>query len=157
MTGGRTILIAVDGDDAEVCAGRATQAATSLFPDATFRFVHVARPVAMTPAGAYGPAGMAPMAVGPIDLEGERADILRSAHEVAEQAARESGVPNATSVGLIGEPAETVIAEAAACGAAAIVISAHDRGWVERLFHHSVRRDIERMSTVPVVVAPAAC
>ncbi len=55
---------------------------------------------------------------------------------------------------MIGDPADALIGEATACDAAAIVVSAHDRGWIERLFHHSVRQDIERLSPVPVLVVP---
>ncbi|MAT04041.1 MAG: hypothetical protein CL424_03240 [Acidimicrobiaceae bacterium] len=150
MTNPATILIAVDADEG---AKRATLAAASLFPDARFRFAHVARPVPLTPPGAYGPAGVAPVGVAAVD-DLDPAKTKESARAVAAQAANDCGRPDATAVGLIGEPADALIEEAVSCGAVAIVVSAHDRGWVERLFHHSVRDDIERLSPIPVVVAP---
>lgn len=151
MTNRATILIAVDADEG---AKRATLAATSLFPDATLRFAHVARPVPLTPPGAYGPAGVAPVGVAPVDADLDPEETKESARAVAAHAASECGRADATAVGLIGDPADELIEEATSCGAVAIVVSAHDRGWIERLFHHSVREDIQRMSPVPVVVAP---
>lgn len=151
MTNPATILIAVDAEEG---AKRATLAAASLFPDATLRFAHVARPVPLTPPGAYGPAGVAPVGVAPVDPELDPEETKQSARAVAQQAAADSGRPDAAAVGLIGDPADALIDEATDCGAAAIVVSAHDRGWIERLFHHSVSDDIQRMSPVPVVVVP---
>jgi nucleotide-binding universal stress UspA family protein len=152
MTNPSTILIAVDDDEG---GRRAAVAATALFGrDASYRFVHVARPVPMTPPGAYGPAGMAPVGFAPVDVERDQDEIRESAAAVASHAATEAGLLSASAVGLLGEPADALIDEAVECGAAAIVVSAHDRGWVERLFHHSVRGDIVRMSPVPVLVVP---
>lgn len=152
MTNQPTILIAVDDDEG---GRRAAAAAAALFgTDATYRFAHVARPIPMTPPGAYGPAGMAPVGFAPIDVNRDEDEIRDSAAAVASHIATEAGLPSATSVGLLGEPADALIDEAASCGAAAIVVSAHDRGWIERLFHHSVRGDIVRMSPVPVLVVP---
>ena len=147
MTNPATILIAVDADEG---AKRATLAATSLFPGATLRYAHVARPVPVTPPDAYGAAGLALTTTIDVDPDETKA----SARAVAVQAAADAGTPDADAVGLMGDPADALIEEATSCGAAAIVVSAHDRGWVERLFHHSVRDDIERMSPVPVVVVP---
>ena len=152
MTNQPTILIAVDDDEG---GRRAATAAAALFgTDATYRFAHVARPIPMTPPGAYGPAGMAPVGFAPIDVDRDENEIRDSAAAVASHIATEAGLASATSVGLLGEPADALIDEAVSCGAAAIVVSAHDRGWIERLFHHSVRRDIVRMSPVPVLVVP---
>lgn len=151
MTNPATVLIAVDADEG---SKRAALAALSLFPDAVLRFAHVARPVPLTPPGAYGPAGVAPVGVVAVDQELDPDETRQSAREVAAHAAAEAGVPDAVSVGLIGDPADALIDEAVECGAAAIVVSAHDRGWIERLFHHSVRDDIQRRSPVPVLVVP---
>ena len=147
-----TILIAVDADEG---AKRAALAAMSLFPGATLRFAHVARPVPLTPPGAYGPAGVAPVGVAAADTELDPEETIESARAVAVQAATEAGAADAATVGLIGNPADALIEEATACGAAAIVVSAHDRSWIERLFHHSVREEVQQMSPVPVVVVPA--
>jgi nucleotide-binding universal stress UspA family protein len=152
MTNPATVLIAVDDDEG---GQRAAAAAAALFgPEAHYRFAHVARPIPMTPPGAYGPAGMAPVGFAPVDIGRDEGEIRESAASVASLAATEAGLPSATSVGLLGEPADALIDEATSCGAAAIVVSAHDRGWIERLFHHSVRSDIVRMSPVPVLVVP---
>ena len=152
MTTPSTILIAVDDDEG---GRRAATAAAALFgSDAVYRFAHVARPVPMTPPGAYGPAGMAPVGFAPVDVERDQQEIIESATAVASYVAAEAGLASAASVGLLGEPADALIDEAVSCGAAAIVVSAHDRSWIERLFHHSVRTDIVRMSPVPVVVVP---
>lgn len=151
MTTPAIILIAVDADEG---AERATLAAASLFPDATLRFAHVARPVPLTPPGGYGPAGVAPVGVAPADAALDPEETKDSARAVAVQAAADAGRPDAAAVGLVGDPADALIEEATECGAAAIVVSAHDRSWIERLFHQSVSEEIQRMSPVPVVVAP---
>ena len=152
MTTPSTILIAVDDDEG---GRRAAAAASALFgSEASYRFAHVARPVPMTPPGAYGPAGMAPVGFAPVDVTRDREDTLESAAAVASHIAAEAGLASATSVGLLGEPADALIDEAVSCGAAAIVVSAHDRSWIERLFRHSVRSEIVRTSPVPVLVVP---
>jgi nucleotide-binding universal stress UspA family protein len=152
MTNRSTILIAVDDDEG---GRRAAAASVALFGSAAaYRFAHVARPVPMTPPGAYGPAGMAPVGFAPVDIDRDEHEVRESARAVASHVAAEAGLADASAVGLFGEPADALIDEAVSCGAAAIVVSAHDRGWIERLFHHSVRGDIVRMSPVPVLVVP---
>jgi nucleotide-binding universal stress UspA family protein len=147
-----TILIAVDTEGG---SSHAALAAANLFGEAaSYRFAHVARPVPMTPPSAHGPEGVAPVGYAPVDADHDREAVIESAREVAAHAADDAHMVGATAVGLIGEPADALIDEAVACHASAIVVSAHDRGWVERLFHHSVRSDIERMSPVPVLVVP---
>jgi nucleotide-binding universal stress UspA family protein len=150
MTTPSTILIAVDDDEG---GRRAAHAAVALFgSEPSYRFAHVVRP--MTPPGADGPGGMAPVGFAPVDVQRDHDAIIESAALVASHAATEAGLDSATSVGLLGEPADALIDEAINCGAAAIVVSAHDRSWIERLFHHSVRSDIVRMSPIPVLVVP---
>jgi nucleotide-binding universal stress UspA family protein len=62
----------------------------------------------------------------------------------------------AESVGLIGHPADAIIDEAVRCGADAVVVSPHQHGWIDRLFHRSVADEIQKLSPLPVIVVPAA-
>jgi len=152
------ILIAVP---AEGGVERAAAAAVAVFgPDARYRFAHVAEPVPMTPPMTAGPAGFAPVGLAPADIAHmsvtERDEMLASSKAVATRAAEEAGLPDAETVGLYGDPAEAVIDEAVRCGASVIVITAHHRGWLDSMLHHSVSRDLEKESPVPLLVVPAA-
>ena len=161
MTTHPTILIAVGVDEA---AERAALAATALFgTDATYRFAHVAQPVPLTPpTSAMFPASasVAPIGIAPVDTTNRTADdagddTIASARAVAAHAAAEVGMPTAEAVGLVGHPADAIIEEAAACGATVIVVSPHEHGWIDRLFHHSVSDEIQKTSPVPVLVVPS--
>ena len=160
-----TILIAVDVEEG---AGRAAVAARALFgSDATYRFAHVAQPVPLTPplAATATPLSTAyPVGVAPVDPDTEQAatrhgavssdETIDSARAVAARAAADAGLESAESVGLIGHPADAIIDEATACGADAIVVTPHHHGWIDRLFHQSVSDEIQKTSSIPVLVVP---
>lgn len=157
-----TILIAVDVDEG---AGRAALAATSLFgTDATYRFAHVAQPVPLTPpitAMSPASASVAPIGVAPVDTSVEAGDehadeTIESARAVAARAAADAGMPAAETVGLLGHPADAIIDDAVTRGATAIVVTPHQRGWVDRLFHQSISDEIQKTSPIPVLVVPSA-
>jgi nucleotide-binding universal stress UspA family protein len=156
------ILIAVDVDEG---AERAALAATALFgTDATYRFAHVAQPVPLTPPlSAMYPAsaGVAPIGGARVQTSGSASDesadeTIESARSVAAHVASEVGMPMAQTVGLIGHPADAIIDEAASCGADAIVVTPHDHGWIDRLFHHSISDEIQKTSPIPVIVVPSS-
>lgn len=158
MTTHPTILIAIDvGEGAE----RSALAASALFgPDARYRFAHVARPVPLTPPVALpASASAAPIGMLTVDVstmsDEELHDTIASAKSVAAHAANDAGMPSAESIGLVGHPADAIIDEAASCGADAIVVSPHEHGWIDRLFHQSVSDEIQQTSTVPVIVVPS--
>jgi nucleotide-binding universal stress UspA family protein len=158
MTTQPTITIAVDasGD-----AARTVQAATALFgTDASYRFVHVAQSVPMTlPATAATPGvvGVAPTGVAGVEAERllDPAEQIDSARVVAEQAAADAGMPDASAIGLAGDPATALIDDALECGAATIVVGAHDRGWLDRLLTTSVSKELQRNAPMPIVIVPA--
>jgi nucleotide-binding universal stress UspA family protein len=160
MSAHPTVLIAVDIDGG---GERAARAASALFgADATYRFAHVAQPVPMAPptAGAFpAAAGVAPVGTAPVVTEAmtdqDVEATIDSAQSVAARAARDAGLPAATAVGLIGDPADAVIEEALRCGAQAIVVTPHHHGWIDRLFHRSIADEIRKVSPVPVVVVPS--
>ncbi len=158
----QTILIAVDADGN---ADRMVRAAVTLFGDsAAYRFAHVAQSVPMTmpaTAGAPGVAGVAPTGLTPADAERmldpseQAASALAVAEMAAGRAAGDAGVPDATAIGLVGDPADALIDEALSCGAVAIVVEAHDRSWLDRLLTQSVAKTLQDRSPMPIVVVPA--
>lgn len=158
MTTKPTITIAVDatGD-----ASRTMRAADALFGDhAAYRFVHVAEAVPMTlpvTAASPGLVGVAPTGVTDADAERllDPSEQIESARTVAEQAAADAGIPGATAVGLAGDPASALIDDAIECGAVAIVVGSHDRGWLDRLLTSSVSKELQRNAPMPIVVVPA--
>jgi nucleotide-binding universal stress UspA family protein len=156
-----TILIAVDLDEG---ADRAALAATALFgTDATYRFAHVAQPVPLTPpvssmfpaSATVAPIGVAPVDTTPRDVNEPADDTLDSARAVAARAATDAGMSSAEAVGLVGHPADAILDEAVSCGADVIVVTAREHSWIDRLFHHSVADEIQKTSTIPVLVVPA--
>ena len=49
--------------------------------------------------------------------------------------------------------ADAILAAAREHGVDVIVVGSHDRGWLGRLFHHSVADDVVRHAPIPVLVA----
>ncbi len=128
--------------------------------DAIYRFAHVAESVPMTmpaTAGAPGVAGVAPTGITPSDAERllDPEAQAESARAVAEQAATAAGMSAGTAVGLAGDPADALIDEAIECGAATIVVGAHDRSWLDRLLTQSVSKALQDRAPMPIVVVPA--
>ena len=150
------VMIATDGTDASV---RAAAVARGLFgTEATYTFVHVedsagvgTQPVIGVPgAGAAAPATFAESA--PAETADEVAERARA---IAGRSAYEAGMANAVAVGLIGDPAPTLAAEAAHRGVDVIVAPGDPaKGWFSKLFSSSTAAELERVATVPVLVVP---
>jgi len=75
----------------------------------------------------------------------------RAAAVAARQADR-AGV-GASAIGGVGDAADAILTAARAHGVDVIVVGSHDRGWLGRLFHHSVTEDLVRHAPIPVLVA----
>lgn len=81
-------------------------------------------------------------AVLPADAAGRRASDV----------ADEADLPTVQSIGEVGDPAHVIVRAAEDVGADCIVLGSHDRGWLSRLFHHSVTDAVTRESSVPVLI-----
>jgi nucleotide-binding universal stress UspA family protein len=62
---------------------------------------------------------------------------------------------SAEVVGLLGDPADEVIALAEERHADVIVVGTHERGWLSRLLTTSVADEVRSRSSIPVLVVPA--
>lgn len=150
------VMIAADGTDASV---RAAAVARGLFgPEASYTFVHVEDRLepASPPVAAVPGAGVAIPLVrsesSPMENEDEAATRARS---IAGRTAYDAGMANAPVVGLIGDPATTIAAEAAHRGVDVIVAPGEpSKGWFSKLFSSSMTADLERVAAVPVLVVP---
>jgi nucleotide-binding universal stress UspA family protein len=104
-----------------------------------------------------------PMARSLLEVEdAARAQATQDLERVAErlrarQKARFNGKPpvEIEVVAKLGTPAETILAEAAARGAARIVVGTHGRRGLEHVLLGSVAERVARMATVPVLIAHA--
>jgi nucleotide-binding universal stress UspA family protein len=70
---------------------------------------------------------------------------------LARQRAFEAGV-GARPIGEVGDPAAAILDAARAHEVDVIVVGSHERGWLARLFHHSVSEDVVRDADIPVLV-----
>jgi nucleotide-binding universal stress UspA family protein len=160
------VLIAVDATDSSV---HAVETAHRLFgDDADYLVLNVG-------AGSYVPVPIFPSEVGMItpmawapivpphgaagDVSGDSAESeLSSDAEVAETIAKqigeEGGLPDATALGVVGDPAGSIIDVAVEHSADVIVVGTHERGWLTRLLTSSVADEVRRESPIPVLVLP---
>jgi nucleotide-binding universal stress UspA family protein len=149
------VMIATDGTEASV---RAAAVARGLFgTEASYTFVHVedtgtsaTQPVVGVPGA--GVAAPAMIEATPLESPDEVAERARA---IAGRSAYESGMATAVAVGLVGDPAPTLAAEAAHRGVDVIVAPGDPaKGWFSKLFSSSTTAELERVATVPVLVVP---
>jgi nucleotide-binding universal stress UspA family protein len=144
-----TVLIAVDGSalDLIVC-----DRAHRLFgDDAQYVVVNVLEdPImfATTPLGEGLSMTVTPAAWTTTDGE----EVADHARHVADDAAERSHLPHAEPVGVVGHPADVIVAAADEHAADVIVLGTHDRGWLDRWLDPSVSKAVTHASTVPVLL-----
>ncbi|MGH9133832.1 MAG: universal stress protein [Ilumatobacteraceae bacterium] len=162
-----TVMIAVDATDSSV---RAVRTAHRLFGDdvsylllnvGTGRYVPV--PFIPSEVGMISPLAWGPLvqsqdtAVEARADSGPESDVLTDA-EVAEIIARqtgeEGGLPDATALGTVGDPASAIVDVAVEHAADLIVVGTHERGWLTRLLSPSIADEVRRASPIPVLVVP---
>lgn len=137
------VLIAADSTETSVAAARV---AHRLFGDtAEYLVVNVDR--TMNDALAWGAAY--PMV---LPLPEDDPDAATRAEHVAAEVADEAHLPSAESIGDTGDPAHAIINAAHEHGVDVIVVGAHQRSWLSRLFSGSVTSDIVREADIPVLV-----
>jgi nucleotide-binding universal stress UspA family protein len=164
------VLIAVDDSDSSLVAART---AHRLFGDsAEYTVINVAdaTPVywgddALGSGMVYplavpapGMMGSMPLTVSSPDTSGRgRSEHVVEPAEIAEQTAQQvvaqAGIHDARPVGELGDPAQAIVAAAHDYDADVIVVGAHDRGWLQRLFNSSVADAVVRKADTPVLIA----
>ena len=77
-----------------------------------------------------------------------------AAETIAKLTGEEGGLPEATALGIIGDPATAIIDVGLEHSADVIVVGTHQRGWLDRLLSTSVADDVRRESPLPVLVVP---
>ena len=155
-----TVLIAVDATDSSV---HAVETAHRLFgDDADYLVLNVGAgvylPIAIFPGelGLISPLAWAP-AVQPdpaVDDVGDATTDADVAETIAKLTGEEGGLPRATALGIVGDPAGSIIEVAVNHAADVIVVGTHERGWLTRLLTSSVADDVRRESPIPVLVVP---
>jgi len=170
-----TVLIAVDETESSV---HAVETAHRLFgDDADYLVLNVGSgtymPVAVFPSDV---AMITPLVWAPMDPpepdaddaptddahtdEGsdDGSDDVSSDADVSEAIAKltgeEGGLPEATTLGVVGDPAGSIIDVAVEHSADVIVVGTHERGWLTRLLTSSVADEVLRESPIPVLVVP---
>jgi nucleotide-binding universal stress UspA family protein len=159
-----TVLIAVDGSESSV---KAVATAHRLFgDDADYLVVNVASttyvPVAVFPSevGMITPLAMAPLVhprageLGDEDTSDDVESDVDVAESIAKQIGQEGGLASATALGVVGDPARSIIDVAVDHAADVIVVGTHERGWLTRLLTSSVADEVRRESPIPVLVLP---
>jgi nucleotide-binding universal stress UspA family protein len=161
-----TVLIAVDASDSSV---HAVETAHRLFgDDADYLVVNVGAgtyvPIAIFPGelGLISPLAWAPMIHSEPEVDDapddRGASDVSSDANVAEKIAKltgdEGGLPEATALGIVGDPAGSIIDVAVGHSADVIVVGTHERGWLTRLLTSSVADEVRRESPIPVLVVP---
>jgi nucleotide-binding universal stress UspA family protein len=160
-----TVLIAVDGSESSV---EAVATAHRLFgDDADYFVVNVATdsyvPVAIFPSevGMITPLAMAPLThphdAGDEPVGGGDDDLISdvdAAEMIAKQTGEEGGLDHVTALGVVGDPAASIVEVAVAHSVDVIVVGTHERGWLTRLLTSSVADEIRRESPIPVLVVP---
>jgi nucleotide-binding universal stress UspA family protein len=164
------VLIAVDDTEQSVVAART---AYKLFgDDADYTVINVADvepvywgedplgagtayPLAIPPVGAGGMVATMPLAIR--NPDSAQSDDIPTPADVASQKAEhvvaEAGMHDAKPLGDTGDAADAIIAAARDYDADVIVVGSHDRGWLNRLFTHSVGEQVVRKADTPVLVA----
>ena len=155
-----TVLIAVDATDSSV---HAVETAHRLFgDDADYLVLNVGAgvylPIAIFPGelGLISPLAWAP-AVQPdpaVDDVGDATTDADVAETIAKLTGEEGGLTEATALGIVGDPAGSIIEVAVNHAADVIVVGTHERGWLTRLLTSSVADDVRRESPIPVLVVP---
>ncbi|HEX4981646.1 MAG TPA: universal stress protein [Ilumatobacteraceae bacterium] len=152
-----TVLIAVDATDSSV---HAVETAHRLFgDDADYLVLNVGAgvylPIAIFPGelGLISPLAWAP-AVEPERAEDDVSTDADVAETIAKLTGEEGGLPEATALGIVGDPAGSIIEVAVNHAADVIVVGTHERGWLTRLLTSSVADDVRRESPIPVLVVP---
>jgi nucleotide-binding universal stress UspA family protein len=160
------VLIAVDETESSV---HAVQTAHRLFgDDADYLVLNVGSgtymPVAVFPSDV---AMITPLVWVPMEPpepgaddagSNDGSDEVSSDAEVSEAIAKltgdEGGLPEATTLGVVGDPADSIIDVAVEHSADVIVVGTHERGWLTRLLTSSVADEVLRESPIPVLVVP---
>lgn len=147
--GTTNILVAVDRSPVSL---RAAQVAARLFSDRAgtdFFVVNVARLPAPWVAGApFGLVG--PMVVEPTTFEAGR-DAERIEHQLLETAVA-AGMDDAEPVVRVGDPVTEICRAAQTVGADVIVVGAHEKSALRRIFDPSVADGLVHATQVPVLV-----
>ena len=152
-----TVLIAVDATDSSV---HAVETAHRLFgDDADYLVLNVGAGVYLPIAIFPGELGLiSPLAWAPAVQPEPAVDDVTTDADVAETIAKltgeEGGLPEATALGIVGDPAGSIIEVAVNHSADVIVVGTHERGWLTRLLTSSVADDVRRESPIPVLVVP---
>jgi nucleotide-binding universal stress UspA family protein len=152
-----TVLIAVDATDSSV---HAVETAHRLFgDDADYLVLNVGAgvylPIAIFPGelGLISPLAWAP-AVQPEPAVDDATTDADVAEKIAKLTGEEGGLPEATALGIVGDPAGSIIEVAVNHSVDVIVVGTHERGWLTRLLTSSVADDVRRESPIPVLVVP---
>jgi nucleotide-binding universal stress UspA family protein len=161
-----TVLIAVDATDSSV---HAVETAHRLFGDDADYLVlnvgagsYVPVPIFPSEVGMITPMAWAPI-VHPHGVAGDAGrDVAESAviseadvaETIAQRTGEEGGLPDATALGIVGDPAGSIIDVAVDHAADVIVVGTHERGWLTRLLTSSVADEVRRESPIPVLVVP---
>lgn len=158
-----TVLISVDETDSSV---HAVETAHRLFGDsAEYLVLNVGAgtyvPIAIFPGemGLISPLAWSPRVQAELASEtdndgGEVATDADAAETIAKLTGDEGGLPGATALGVVGDPANTIIDVALEHSADVIVVGTHRRGWLTRLLTSSVADEVRRESPIPVLVVP---
>ena len=161
-----TVLIAVDASDASV---HAVETAHRLFgDDADYLVLNVGGgtyvPVTIFPGemGLVSPLAWAPVVQSQLAAEDLRNDSgatdvisdAEAAETIAKQTGEEGGLSGATTLGIVGDAAGSIIEVAVEHEADVIVVGTHERGWLTRLLTSSVADEVRRESPIPVLAVP---
>ena|SRR5688572_21410299 len=139
------VLIAADGSDQSVAAARA---AHSLFGDAA-EYLVVNVDQSMNAAMAWGASY--PL-VTPLPTLTDDPSALQRAAGVATDVATSASLPDAESIGDVGDPAYAILRAADEHDVDLIVVGSHTHSWFSRLFTGSVSNDLLREADIPVLV-----
>lgn len=140
------VLVALDGSGFST---RALDAALALTRDGgSLRLITAVPPI-------YVPVGVPDSAVMAKDEEGTQRAIIEERAAMQAFAAEKVTAGTADVAVIEGEPAETIVDDAARWGADLIVMSTHGRSGVTRLLLGSVADDVARHAACPVLLVPA--
>lgn len=150
-----TVMIAVDGTESDrVVTGQAIR----LFgDDATYLVVSVSDEPRVVGASSISYAAAATFSMPSLSNFADGLDDdIDEAEDVAEAAARASGLDHVEAVGEAGDPATVLVEVARDRGVDVIVIGASGRNWFSKLVDPSVEDAVVDRSPVPVLVVPIA-
>lgn len=139
----RRVLLALDESPVSF---RAAQEAALLFSgeDDEFLVISVARiPVPWVPVG-FGTVGVLPPGWEQLAVSPEETDVTRRAEE--------AGAEPVEVLTEVGDPVECICAAAEEYDVDVVVVGAHDKGFLARLFQPSVSAEVIRGTDRPVLV-----